>query len=65
MPGSFLASTGGSVLESAEEVLDNRKKKAVQSELRKHVEPGSKVYTDALQSYIRIPKICDAGRTAW
>lgn len=32
-------------------VLDNRKRHAVEAELRKHVEPGSELYTDALQSY--------------
>jgi transposase-like protein len=32
-------------------VVPNRKKKALQSEVRKHVEAGSALYTDALQSY--------------
>jgi transposase-like protein len=32
-------------------VLPNRKKKAIQSEVKKHVEAGSALYTDALQSY--------------
>jgi transposase-like protein len=32
-------------------VVNDRKKKAVQTELKKHVEVGSKLYTDALQSY--------------
>jgi transposase-like protein len=32
-------------------VVPNRKKKAVQAEVRKHVEAGSAVYTDALKSY--------------
>ena len=32
-------------------VLPNRKKKALQSEVRKHVEAGSALYTDALLSY--------------
>ena len=36
-------------------VLDNRKKHAVQTELRKHVEADSTVYTDALQSYSDMP----------
>jgi transposase-like protein len=32
-------------------VVPNRKKSAVQAEVRKHVETGSALYTDALQSY--------------
>ena len=32
-------------------VVPNRKKKALQTELRKHVEAGSALYTDALKSY--------------
>ncbi len=32
-------------------VIPNRKKKALQSEVRKHVEAGSALYTDALKSY--------------
>ena len=32
-------------------VIPNRKKKAIQAEVRKHVEAGSALYTDALQSY--------------
>jgi transposase-like protein len=32
-------------------VVPNRKKSALQAELRKHVEAGSAIYTDALQSY--------------
>src|SRR5204862_7985815 len=32
-------------------VVSNRKKKALQAEVRKHVEAGSALYTDALQSY--------------
>lgn len=32
-------------------VVPNRKKKALQAEVRKHVEAGSALYTDALQSY--------------
>src|SRR3984893_3822213 len=32
-------------------VIPNRKKKALQTEVRKHVEAGSVLYTDALQSY--------------
>ena len=32
-------------------VIANRKKKALQAEVRKHVEAGSALYTDALQSY--------------
>jgi transposase-like protein len=32
-------------------VIPNRKKSAVQGEVRKHVEAGSALYTDALQSY--------------
>jgi len=32
-------------------VVPNRKKTALQAELRKHVEAGSAIYTDALQSY--------------
>jgi transposase-like protein len=39
---------GGKVRTS---VVPNRKKKALQSEVRKHVEAGSALYTDALQSY--------------
>jgi hypothetical protein len=32
-------------------VIQNRKKKALQAEVRKHVEAGSALYTDALESY--------------
>jgi transposase-like protein len=32
-------------------VVPNRKKSALQAEVRKHVEAGSAIYTDALQSY--------------
>ena len=32
-------------------VIPNRKKKAIQAEVRKHVEAGSALYSDALQSY--------------
>jgi transposase-like protein len=32
-------------------VVDNRKKKALQTEVKKHVEAGSALYTDALKSY--------------
>src|SRR5579863_6618329 len=32
-------------------VIPNRRKKALQAEVRKHVEAGSALYTDALQSY--------------
>src|ERR1700719_2527421 len=32
-------------------VIPNRKKGAIQAEVRKHVEAGSALYTDALQSY--------------
>ncbi len=32
-------------------VIANRKKTTVQKELRKHVEAGSAIYTDALKSY--------------
>jgi transposase-like protein len=32
-------------------VGETRRKKDVQTEIRKHVEPGSHVYTDALKSY--------------
>ena len=32
-------------------VIPNRKKSAIQSEVRKHVEAGSALYTDALKSY--------------
>ncbi len=32
-------------------VIPNRKKKALQAEVRKHVQAGSALYTDALQSY--------------
>ena len=32
-------------------VISNRKKKALQAEVRKHVEAGSALYTDALLSY--------------
>jgi transposase-like protein len=39
---------GGKVRTS---VVPNRKKKALQAEVRKHVEAGSALYTDALQSY--------------
>ena len=36
---------------SAQTVIPNRKKKALQAEVRKHVEAGSALYTDALLSY--------------
>ncbi len=39
---------GGEVRTS---VVPNRKKKALQSEVRKHVEAGSALFTDALKSY--------------
>lgn len=39
---------GGKVRTS---VVPNRKKKALQAEVREHVEAGSALYTDALQSY--------------
>ena len=39
---------GGEVRTS---VVPNRKKKALQAEVRKHVEAGSAIYTDALKSY--------------
>jgi transposase-like protein len=39
---------GGEVRTS---VVPNRKKKALQSEVRQHVEAGSAIYTDALKSY--------------
>jgi ISXO2-like transposase domain len=32
-------------------VIPNRKKKAIQAEVRKHVEAGSALYSDALKSY--------------
>ena len=32
-------------------VVPNRKKQALQSEVKKHVEAGSALYTDALLSY--------------
>lgn len=32
-------------------VLPNRKKKAIQAEVRKHVEAGAALYTDSLLSY--------------
>ena len=32
-------------------VVPNRKRKALQAEVRKHVEAGSVLYTDALKSY--------------
>ena len=32
-------------------VVPNRKKKALQAEVKKHVEAGSALYTDALLSY--------------
>lgn len=32
-------------------MIPNRRKKAIQSEVRKHVEAGSALYTDALLSY--------------
>jgi hypothetical protein len=32
-------------------IVPNRKKSALQSEVRKHVEAGSPLYSDALQSY--------------
>jgi len=39
---------GGKIRSS---VVPNRKKNALQAEMRKHVEPGSVLYTDALPSY--------------
>lgn len=33
------------------QVVENRRKKALQGEVRKHVEAGSALYTDALESY--------------
>jgi transposase-like protein len=32
-------------------VVSSRKKKTLQAEVRKHVEAGSAIYTDALKSY--------------
>ena len=32
-------------------VVENRRKKALQAEVRKHVQAGSALYTDALKSY--------------
>jgi transposase-like protein len=32
-------------------VVDNRKKKALQAEVREHVEAGSAIYTEALKLY--------------
>lgn len=37
--------------EARVKVVETRRKKDVQAEVRKHVEPGSNVYTDALKSY--------------
>ncbi len=45
---------GGKVRAS---VIPNRKKKALQSEVRKHVEVGSVLYTDALLSYEGLDEI--------
>jgi transposase-like protein len=37
--------------EARVKVVETRRKKDVQAEVRKHVEPGSNLYTDALKSY--------------
>lgn len=37
-------------------VIENRNKKAIQSEVRKHVEAGSALYSDALQSYVGLER---------
>ena len=42
---------GGKSSKVRTSVVSNRKKKALQPELRKHVEAGSAIYTDALKSY--------------
>jgi transposase len=38
-------------------VVPNRKKKALQSELREHVLAGSAIFTDALKSYEVIDRV--------
>ena len=48
VPVMGIMERGGKVRTS---VLANRKKKAIQSEVRKHVEEGSALYTDFLLSY--------------
>jgi transposase-like protein len=37
-------------------VLGDRRKNAIHGEVRKHVEPGSMLYTDALRSYESLPE---------
>ena len=37
-------------------VMADRRKRAVRDEVRKHVEPGSMLYTDALKSYNSLPE---------
>src|SRR5206468_8759507 len=37
-------------------VVPNRKKKALQAEVRKHVQAGASLYTDALKSYEGMPE---------
>ena len=49
---------GGKVRTS---VVPNRKKKALQAEVRKHVEAGSALYTDALNSYEGLERITASG----
>ncbi len=48
IPVMGILERGGKIRTS---VLDNRKKKAIQAEVRKHVEAGSALYTDYLLSY--------------
>lgn len=48
MPELPISNKGGKVRAS---VVPSRKKKALQAEVRKHVEAGSALYTDALLSY--------------
>ena len=43
--------TGGRTSKVRTTVIPNRKKKAIQAEVRKHVEAGSALYSDALKSY--------------
>jgi transposase-like protein len=43
--------TDGKVSKVRTTVISNRKKKAIQTEVRKHVEAGAALYSDALKSY--------------
>ena len=49
--GNFGTRQGRQASKVRTTVIPNRKKKALQAEVRKHVEAGSALYTDALKSY--------------